>query len=267
VTRRTWWVKIKRAKVHAAELQAEFMRLMENEQPFVVSTRVDTTQNGQHWLMATAEAGPFPGDDIAAVVGDVISNTRAALDHVCVALSGNDNAAYPILTSDIWQFDPHPQTGKDRNAGRRHDFSSKTRGLPGPALALVKGAQPYIRSPQFPELHHLAVLNRLSNADKHRTLAVMIGGISARHVTCTFDGIEIPNHTVPPAHALSGAIVGVYPAPPPGTNTHVEASGGIEIALEDVGPRKWQWVLPGSIDNLVLFIEGEVLPPLDALVP
>jgi hypothetical protein len=42
-------------------------------------------------------------------------------------------------------------------------------------------------------------------------------------VTFRFNGVEMPNRFVPAAYALSGAVVGVFPAPAPPTEVSVEA--------------------------------------------
>ncbi len=104
-----------------------------------------------------------PPPRFGVILGDSIHNLRSALDHLMwqvTLLDGgipNNQTQFPIIKESETKF--------DAEANRRiPDLSSKHR-------ALVKRAQPYHEGDKA-ALHPLAVLNELSNADKHRILNV-----------------------------------------------------------------------------------------------
>jgi hypothetical protein len=113
-----------------------------------------------------------PPHEIGLIVGDAIHNLRSALDHLTLqlALYGAIGAnatltakeeigiQFPIvLTED--EFKQQLRRGRLRHV--RND-----------ARAAIEGAQPYKTLPLTPGLAPLAILNRLDNADKHRTLVL-----------------------------------------------------------------------------------------------
>jgi hypothetical protein len=262
--RRTWWAKLDRAAHHLAEFEAEFERCRVERNAYEIQTEVHAFTGGD-MIQAQAFIADIYRDDIAAIVGDIVFNTRSALDHICVALSGIEEAMYPIFEQDISVPDPDP-SGKDRSVQRRKRLRDNTKNMPAGAATFISDHQPYRLNPQFPFMHQLAVLNRLSNADKHRQLLVLSNWIYDVEVSCTFDGIEVPNAFVPPKRGLSGAVVGIFPIPPAGSVMRVDANGGTELALQDVGAPMRHFGLPDSLVNLVHYVRHEMIEPLDAFV-
>jgi hypothetical protein len=169
---RTWWVKLRRAEKHTAEFERALIRLGKKDKPYRIQRTIETYRNGDH-LVIHGYSWKFNDGDIAAIVGDIIFNTRAALDHIFVALTGHDEAQFPIYRVNIWQSDLDPKTGADRNEKRRNAFEKWATCTPAPAFALIKGAQPCLDWPDQAKFHPLSVLIALSNADKHRTILVM----------------------------------------------------------------------------------------------
>jgi hypothetical protein len=100
------------------------------------------------------------------MIGDVLHNLRSALDY---------------LVYDLARLD----TGKDRPQGTQFPIVTqdakryREKGLPyvamlsGPHRAAIRRLQPY--QADNPSENPLAVLNRLSNADKHRLLHATVG--------------------------------------------------------------------------------------------
>lgn len=107
------------------------------------------------WILTVTEQPP---DSIAIVLGDVLTNLRAALDHIAAALSpGNDKHYFPL----------------EVNAGEegRVRFARATKGMSAAAIAFIEQLQPYNFPPTSPEgrpqIHPIRELGRLVNADKH----------------------------------------------------------------------------------------------------
>lgn len=263
--RRTWWAKLERADRHVAEFEEEFERLQHERRPYVVTTQPYEFKTGT-MLEARAEPPEVYRDDVAAVVGDIVFNARSALDHLCVALSGNDRSQYPIFETDPWGVSDDTQVER-LNGRRRQDFNGYTKGMPERAIELIRESQPYaLEGFPPPWLHPLAILNRLSNADKHRRLVALVDGICSVEVQCTFDGVEVPNHFAPGPWAASGAVVGIFPLPETGVDVKVEASGGTHLTLREPQPPEIQYEVPDSLRNLVQYVRHAVVVHLDALV-
>ena len=263
--RRTWWAKLERADRHVAEFEAEFKRLQHERIPYLVTAQPYEFRTGT-MLEARAEPPEVYRDDVAAVVGDIVFNARSALDHLCVALSGNDRSQYPIFEADPWAVSEDPEVERI-NARRRQDFKGYTKGMPVGAVELIRASQPYVLE-GFPPpwLHPLAILKRLSNADKHRRLVALIDGICNVEVRCTFDGVEVPNHFAPASWAVSGAVVGIFPLPDTGVHADVHASGGTHLTLREPQPPEIQYEVPASLRNLVHYVRRAVVEHLDPLV-
>lgn len=264
--RRTWWVKLRRAEKHLAEFNAEFERLRDTEQPYDVTTEVRAF-SGVERLVVLGHLRPFSGDDdLAVVVGDIVANARDALDHIYVALTGRDDAHFPIFKSDIFQPDLDPKNGKDRNKPARDRLNADGQRMPPGALAIITSVQPYQAEPAFRELQTLATLQRLSNADKHRTLHVISQMMYDARTVLTVPPNEPLVYWDRRRSVLDGGHVGVFPVPPAGAEYTVQSGGGIEILLQEADGRRWQWELPESLNNMVHNIKRSVITPLDALI-
>jgi hypothetical protein len=167
-TRRTWLAKIRRAETHLAEFNDAFETLRRTEQPYDVTFAVEHFPNGDH-LVVHGHLTPFgDDDDLAAVVGDIVANARDALDHIYTALTGRRDAHFPVYKTDIFQPDIDPSTGQDRNLKVRNLLTKDGTKMPSGALGIITAAQPYHAQSGFEELSNLAILQRLSNADKCR---------------------------------------------------------------------------------------------------
>jgi hypothetical protein len=110
-----------------------------------------------------------PPDHWPLLAGDAIQNIRSALDHCVWAAwrsvktnTGDGNHTQFVICNDTDCWD-------------RYTWHLK--GVPAPVRALVERSQPYNRWPQAPADDTLAILARLSNADKHRTLNVVAAAV------------------------------------------------------------------------------------------
>ncbi|HXP18875.1 MAG TPA: hypothetical protein VN840_04420 [Streptosporangiaceae bacterium] len=210
---------------------------------------------------------PDDGDDIAAIAGDFVANVRSALDHICVALTGRDDAQFPVFEQDIWQPDIDPRTGSDRNKTRRDSFKKWTRGMPPAALARINAVQPHAASPQSPELNPLALLTRISNADKHRTLMVISGNMFHPTVTVRIPGVTEPVVISERREKGDGAALASIPVSWQSDITpDVQAGGGIKIALKEAPSLTGAWEMPGVLESVISYARFSVIDFLEQYV-
>ena len=274
--RRTWWVKIRRAEKHLSDIRNELARFREVRRPYDVETSIESSGDGGFLCV---RGHPPLGDDaleeeledFAALVGDFGNNVRAALDHICVAL-GHSGNKFPIYTADPWIPDVDPTTNEDRNQKRRKRFEDSTTRVSDSALALIKSVQPYMTKAVSVELDTLALLAHLSNADKHRRLVFTAKYLCNVQCTVTYPGHQPQVSTSAMNgtwHGADGAIISNMFAVIPGLDPRVEAVGGIEIGLKEVDRGRAvnaDWVLPGTLEGVLLRVKDDILTPLDKLV-
>lgn len=171
-------LKIRRAEEHIDELRGA-------AQDFI---------SRPHWSMTLEDDPQFPPSTyrfnvtekpplyIGTIVGDIVSNLRAALDHI------------------IWQAALRHRKG--RRPDRKTSFPiyddaalyvEKSRGslrhISRAARDVVESLQPYHR-PDWPETYLLHVLNELVRVDKHQTIMPVIG--AARIETNRGEIIRLP---------------------------------------------------------------------------
>lgn len=104
------------------------------------------------------ESVSIPKREWGVLIGELVHNLRSALDHTAYAAakSPSDKTQFPIFT-------------------RREDWDRKAQAMiqsiPDEITRLIEEAQPY-HAPEDtdPKQHLLAILNRLSNHDKHHLL-------------------------------------------------------------------------------------------------
>lgn len=119
-----------------------------------------------------------PPDHWPLLAGDAIQNIRSALDH-CIWTawrSVKENTGDGNHTQFVICEDP--------DCWKRSQWHLV--GVPDRVRTLVERSQPYKRWPQAPASEALAILARLSNTDKHRTLAVVASAIE-------FEGVGVPS--------------------------------------------------------------------------
>jgi hypothetical protein len=120
-----------------------------------------------------------PPRELALIIGDVVHNVRSALDHLVYALSSrkaqrSGNTQFPIFTDEC-RF--------------------KVKGVPmiesikGPERTLIENVQPFAASDQ-PKNDPLAILNRLSNLDKHRLPVTTIAAMETRSTWISSDNAD-----------------------------------------------------------------------------
>lgn len=153
--------KLERADEHMSLLNAEWETFLREEEPYGVERESDS--DPFDYPMTIEPLEPVP-PRIGAILGDAVHDLRSPLDHViCALVEANGGKcgkqhAFPIFTNrDEWV--------ERVEKGRR----SPLKGVPSRVWTEVKNMQPYTRGDR-PEDDPLAVLNDLSNRDKHRIL-------------------------------------------------------------------------------------------------
>jgi len=109
------------------------------------------------------------------LAGEAIQNLRSALDHLVYAASGGEERTQFPIFDEASEF-----------AARS---PSMLKGVPNATKDVIEGAQPYRLAPQDPSAESLALLRRLSNADKHRVLATVTTAVHGEAVGIA-EGVE-----------------------------------------------------------------------------
>lgn len=144
-------LKIKRAKTHIADLEAQRIRFLGDNRYFGVP-KFDAETNRTQFILETIPTIP---DDIPLLLGDCVHNLRSALDYLACELvrsSGVDpkRVYFPIYES--------AERYKAKSDG-------KTKGMPVKAKQLIDGLCPYSGGND-----PLWTIHELDRIDKHRLL-------------------------------------------------------------------------------------------------
>lgn len=153
--------KLHRANFHLDAYNDLWESFLERE-PYSVIFEFDS-QTGWHYFR-WREAETPPRVELGLIVGDLLNNLRASLDHL------------------VWQLvlanggTPTKQTAFPRVMKESDWSSARNQRLAGVAdewASAIKELQPF-RRPERPELHWLAILDHVNNINKHRTLPIVI---------------------------------------------------------------------------------------------
>lgn len=140
-------------------------------------------------------------DSWGVIVGDILTNLRAALDHSVFGHADDRNElspkdvkamSFPILTDPVKGF-----AGPTKTLGALVDPA---------VLAIVESRQPYNVSD--PATAPLQVLNELVNVDKHRTINVIVYSAMELGIKRKADDIIIRSVDLHPVEMVDGAVIG-----------------------------------------------------------
>jgi hypothetical protein len=159
-----------RAKINRAEhkldaLSGEIRPFMERN---LYTPTVEANEIDQSYSVFLEETTEIPVEEWGLALGDILHNARGALDHLVaqlVMLTGrapHNRHQFPILKDDTDWKRKVVNPPKNRKRGML-DF------IDGKHVAAIKRLQPYQPSTGKPSLF---VLQRFSNADKHRLIHV-----------------------------------------------------------------------------------------------
>jgi hypothetical protein len=157
------FLKLTRADEHLDSLEAEIQRWAATHPYRIIRERDDESGATVVYAEPTGE----PPLKLALILGDVVQNLRACLDHLALALAErNYGGPLPEEAQRDSQF-PICDTPKQFSRARKRDIPH----IAKEAQAIIEKLQPYAengggRNP-------LAILNELSNHDKHRRLPLV----------------------------------------------------------------------------------------------
>jgi len=204
----SWWLKVKRAQKHMIDIKRE-AGVYAGRHPYeLVRVHKPESQRKVEYRVRLIEQ---PDPMIAVMLGDFVHNLRSALDHIIVASVPNKRrfkASFPILFDDIWARDTNGDFVID-DADRRTNFESAIAGLVPEARTLVVQVQPYhFGTDRF--VWPIGIISRLENADKHRTLITVGGGVFNPIVTQSIRGETqiVPHPLGDGSYMKEGTVVG-----------------------------------------------------------
>ena len=170
-------LKVIRAQEHLDCLKAEVWMYL-HQQPDEV--RSQPQRSPQHtWLRPTHVLPPIvpaePPPRLSAIIGDCVTNARAALDYIMWELAERhfDPPLDIRRNPDDMRLSAFPIFGSRTDKGFKKRFNSLAkRKVPPPAITQLKRVQPY-------NARHkpLLSLRDLVNRDKHATLLLTIGEV------------------------------------------------------------------------------------------
>jgi hypothetical protein len=195
------WLKWGRAIVHAEALRADIdaFRGDADADP-ILSFRAEY-QPKRHGFSVTPTIVDLPPARWGLMLGDVVSNFRAALDHLAWAIVSRGSSPPGGLTDSQQRRVYFPIYDE------RDDFNAKlaTR-LPGakrPDIAKIRALQPYRYGAKRRPFHALTLLAAVNNNDKHRavepiwTFPVSVGIQIAYSQDCVFPELPIRGAGLP----------------------------------------------------------------------
>lgn len=195
-----------------------------------------------------------PPDHWPLVAGEAIQNIRASLDHSIWAAwrgvkknTGDGDHTQFVLCD-------HPADFKKARW--------RLKGVPEPVRTVVKNSQPYSRWAQDPSSDTIAILRRLSNLDKHRTLSVVASAVEHEWVGVA-SHVEIKDW-----HPATGKRLGKGKTE---VSTFTAFSGDAEVNEMDVDPNFSYEVgierMPLDILRVIVDVVFEVLHEVETGAP
>lgn len=161
-------LKLRRAEEHIRDLNLRITDYLARR-PYRVSEDLYTQPGEYNLRLKVLE---WPPHEWGPLIGDVLTNLRAALDHavydLTIAKTGKPlkGTGFPIL-GEPSAWDALDARGKPRQSSG----TGLLRGVHEMAMAEIERMQPY-NSREGELGHRLSTLSKLVNADKHRTLTV-----------------------------------------------------------------------------------------------
>lgn len=180
------YAKLDRARVHARELKARLDADLHPEQ-----YQFYRNNDGPSKLIYTVKRLPTIDPVWSIILGDFLTNMRAALDHLAwqlVLLDGgspNSQTQFPIRTDDL-DGKGNPNPARIQPAIRRPDI-----------VAAVEEVQPYSEARRLggdAKNSGLVVLNELVRVDKHRLL-IEVAPVLDLHQIFWLSGSDDPQPT------------------------------------------------------------------------
>ncbi len=158
--------RLRWAKHHFTSLDMEFHAAWKS---YLVPPLTEKREDGGRVRKYGISHLPALPGDAGLKLGDSLHNFRAVLDNLAYTIA-EENTPGGLTSAErkAISFPIAIQESDFRDAISKRVIEK----MPGPAQAVVKGLQPYHRG-QGADRHPLAVLRKLSDLDKHRTIPVV----------------------------------------------------------------------------------------------
>jgi len=255
---RSWHLMVDRAEQHLEEVKAHMAAYAAKHPYGAVRARQPKGQR-DIWLYRLKMLEQ-PDPMIAVIIGEILYDLRSALDHIAVSMAPNSRkskAGYPVEVTDPFAKDADGAFIYDEE--RRRSFTSKIKGIPADAVAMIMHSQPYTR--EYSELETLALLNRLENADKHRELVTLGAGIMDIRTIVTAPKAAIQQRA--DGFREDGAEVAKFKfiesPPPPESEVQVDVRGTASVAIK-VGGLQGNLAMPQTLEILIGWMRDETIP-------
>ena len=219
--------RLRRAQEHFREFEAKSTEFLTGSPPPYETSFERHTKGGDIVDVYKFHIREDPPLAISSILSDILHNLRAALDSLVLALSESHHG--DVLPSAIRRETAFPI------ASRIEDFEPRRiRAVAPEVVTEIERLQPYHRPD--PERHRLAVLHRLSNIDKHRTLH--LGYFGLQTTGWYSEGIDLIGTGPRPLEDGSELVSFRWHDPPePG----MEVNPSISIQITRRGPRPSHW--------------------------
>ncbi len=240
--------KIQRAQEHFTTLNHEILAYLKDcrdsaRHPITINPQQSTIRV---YFQPIAE----PGLQISVIVGDCVHNLRSAIDHIWKRL-GQDDGNFPLYC-DIDGPNNWLLQGKRRIAG-----------LPAEAQVIIDRLQPCHLGKDAPT-HPLAILNKLSNIDKHEAIHLtrpqsVNTSFAFRHKGSSRDVCVVRLPAV--FHENTEVIITDVPPGIVEPGMDVSTEGTLFVSFKAEGPWK---LLPVQevLNHCIDFVRDSVLSPL-----
>ena len=168
--------KLKRADEHVQQLERE-ATAFEHETP---NREIIDYDAQSEKAFKDFHAKRIVPPRLSVLTGDALHQLRSSLDHLVCALILRDGGTLTDRSQfPIFRFQPVKPEDLRR-------YQRQIEGIKRPAvLAALDGLQPYTRGNRR-DAHWLAILKKLSNTDKHRSLVLHVSAVQPRISYSTF---------------------------------------------------------------------------------
>lgn len=153
-------LKLTHANEHFAALGREVRGLLDAQDAELAADPPD----GQGWRIVRIGSVPVAPYEWGAILGDGVHDCRSALDNAVAALTRLAGGG-PTILSEFPILVDEPEAKREKKLDRA------LVGIPRLCQDEIRGAQPYLAG-EGRSAHPLAVLQTLSNADKHRLVHI-----------------------------------------------------------------------------------------------
>jgi hypothetical protein len=241
-------LKLDWAREHLQILHSEIASFAQRQ---VQHVGIEVPDDRRTYLMYISDA-ETPNPNLPLIVGDVLFNLRAALDHLIYEL--HIAALGDPLDPDIERTVLFP-IFKSRDAYRSNG-RWRVRNLPARQQARVQGLQPYHRLARDTTAHHLGLLNDLNVIDKHRALHIVTEQVAVYPVE-EIDGCAVE---VFPSAIHVGALIArwTFTDPQP-DQVYVDTQSTVRVFI---GDSRMQWLMLYGLADEVERVIGMFEPYL-----